>query len=98
MTAKYSTDSDDATRWESDTRHVLATWTSKPFVGHRHRHEIVEQRIVLEYHHGVGADLLHECRSEDSGKFADEWEVVQSIEIREYGARYDRRHAARWVQ
>jgi hypothetical protein len=28
VTAKYSTDDADATRWESDTRHVLATWSA----------------------------------------------------------------------
>jgi len=96
---KYSTGTDsDGRRWESDTRHVLRQWTSKPFQGHRHRHERVEQRIVVEYFHGIGADIIHEARSEDSPKFDDGWATVQRIEIREYGARYDRRPAARWLE
>ena len=98
MTAKYSTDQDDAARWDRDRRYVFAEWSTNPFVGVRHRHETVEHRLVLEYHHGVGVDMLHECRSEDTEKFSDEWEIVESIEVREYGARHDRRHAARGLQ
>lgn len=95
---KYSTGSDsDPTRWESDTRHVLAQWTDKPFVGHRHRHERVQQRVVVEYFEGIGADLHLEARSEDSPKFSDTWTTVESVEIREYGARHDRQPEARWL-
>jgi len=99
MTAKYSTD-DDAhrRRWESDERYVLARWSTKPFVGHRHRHETVEQRFVIEYTHGVGVDILHEARSEDTGKFADDWEVVESVEVRDYGASHTRHPHAGWLE
>jgi hypothetical protein len=100
LTTKYSAgqDNSDATRWRSDTRHVLAQWSTKPFVGHRHRHETVEQRLVVEYSHGVGVDILREARSEDTEKFADEWEVIESLEVREYGARYERHDAAGWLE
>lgn len=98
MTAKYSTDQNDATRWESDRRHVLARWSTNPFVGVRHRHETVEQRLVIEYTHGVGVDIRHEARSEDSEKFPDDWAVVETVEVREYGARHDRQHNARWLE
>ncbi|WP_181685840.1 hypothetical protein [Halorhabdus salina] len=100
MTPKYSADQDssDATRWDSDTRHVLLETSTKPFHGHRHRHETVEHRVVIEYHDGVGVDIIHEARSEDSEKFADEWAAVETIEVREYGARYHRRPEARWLE
>lgn len=86
---KYSTDQDaeDATEWRSDTRHVFAEWSTKPFVGHRHKYETVEHRLVVEYTHDVGADLLHEVRSTDSGKFPDDWQAVETLELRDYGAR-----------
>jgi len=98
MTAKYSTDQDDAQRWESDRRYVMAEWSTKPFVSHRHRHETVEHRLVVEYTHGVGADIRYEVRSEDSEKFPDDWSPAEEIEVRDYGARHDRHAEARWLQ
>lgn len=99
MTAKYSTDDGTTVRRvEHDDRFVLATWTSKPFVGIGHRHETVEHRVVVEYSHGLGGTVRYECRSEDSGKFPDEWGVVESVELREYAARLDRQPEARWVK
>lgn len=98
MTEKYNTGDSDGTQWQSDRRHVLSTWETKPFVGVGHRHETVEHRLVIEYTHGVGVDVRHEARSEDTGKIDDDWQLVESIEVREYGARHDRRPAARWCQ
>jgi hypothetical protein len=98
VTAKYSTNQDDAKRWESDRRYVLCEWSTTPFQGVRHRHETVEQRLVIEYSHGVGVDIRHEARSDDSEKFPDEWAAVETIEVREYGARHDRRPEARWLK
>lgn len=98
MSPKYSTDQDHGREWHTDQRHVLATWSTKPFVGHRHRHETVEQRIVIEYTHGVGVDIRHEARSDDTEKVPDEWASVETIEVREYGARHDRHAPARWLQ
>lgn len=99
MTAKYATGDDDGgqSRWDAQTRHVLATWSCKPFNGHRHRDERVECRVVVEYDPEVGVDVLLEARSDDTGHFADEWQVVESIEAREYGARRDWRAPARWL-
>ena len=98
MTAKYSADQDGATQWRSDRRYVLAEWSSKPFVGVRHRHETVKHRLVVEYTHEIGVDIRYECRSEDTGKIPDEWTLVESIEVREYGARHDRADERRWLQ
>lgn len=97
MSPKYSADQDGATQWRSDQRYVFATWRSNPFVGHRHRHETVEHRLVVEYTHEVGVDVLHEVRSDDTGKIADDWELAELVEFREYGARHDRRGVARWL-
>jgi len=85
------------THWGADTQHVFSTWTTKPFVGHRHRHETVEHRAVVQYHDGVGADFLHQVRSSDSAKFADEWQTVESVELRDHGARFDRWPEARYL-
>ncbi len=98
MTAKYSTGQNDAQQWESDNRYVMAEWSTKPFVGINHRYEVVEHRLVIEYTHGVGVDIRHEARSDDSEKFPDEWSAVETIEVREYGARHDRRPEARWLE
>lgn len=98
MTAKYSTDQDDVRRWERDRRYVFWEWSDKPFVGHRHRHETVEHRLVIEYTHEVGADILHEVRSADTAKLPDDWTVVESVEIREYGARHTRDDRMRWLE
>lgn len=98
MSSKYSTDQDSGTYWHSDRRHVMATWTTKPFVGHRHRHEVVEHRIVVEYTHDVGADVRHEVRSDDSAKFPDDWTAAESVEVRDYGARHDKHESKRWLQ
>jgi len=99
VTPKYSTGSDDsARRWESDNRLVMAEWSTKPFVGHRHRHETVEHRLVVEYTHEVGVDILHECRSEDTGKFPEDWFAVESVEVREYGARHERAPERRYLR
>lgn len=99
MTPKYSTNTDesDGTRWNSDRRYVLHEWTSKPFLGHRHRHEEVHHRIVIEYSHGVGVDICHEAKSDDSGKFPDEWAPIETIEVREYGAQHTRRPQTKWL-
>lgn len=87
---KYSADSARSTRYlETDTQTVLHGWMSKPFVGHRHRHERVEQRIVVEYHPDVGLDVRWEARSEDTGKIPEEWALVESFEIREGRCRHD---------
>jgi len=99
MTPKYSTDSDDdSTQWDSDTHHVLAEWTSQPFIGVGHRRETVEHRVAIEYTHEVGVDVRHEVRSEDTEKFAGEWEAVETVEVREYGARYNRSPSARYLR
>lgn len=95
---KYSVDQDGAERWESDCRYEMVRWSCMPFVGHRHSHETVECRIVVEYTHGVGADLCLEARSDDSGHFADEWERVETVEVRDYGARHDRQPNKRWLE
>lgn len=89
---KYSTDSGghETTEWDSDTRHVFSEWTTKPFHSHRHRYETVEHRLVIEVSPGVGADVLHEVRSEDSAKFPDDWKAIETVELREYGARYSK--------
>ena len=97
MTAKYSTDGSDPSWWDSDNRLVMAEWQTKPFVSHRHRHEVVDHRLVVEYTHEVGVDIRHEVRSEDSGKFPDTWTAAESIEVRDYGARHDRHDEARWL-
>lgn len=97
MTPKYSTGQDGGDRWESDVRHVVATWSSKPFVGASHRYETVEQRLVVEYTHGVGVEIRYEARSTDSAKLSDDWSPVETIEVRDYGARHDRRPEARWL-
>jgi len=97
VSPKYSADPSHASEWRSDQRHVFATWVSSPFVGHRHRHETVEHRLVVEYTHEVGVDVLHEVRSSDTGKIADEWELAELVEVREYGARHERREVARWL-
>lgn len=97
MSPKYSVDDNGSQRWESDERYVMATWTSKPFVGIKHRHETVEHRIVVEYSQGVGLDVIHEARSEDTGKLPEEWTAVERIEGREHHARRDKSEHARWV-
>ena len=99
MTAKYSADShSDGSRWTSDTEHILASWSVEPFSGHRHRHERVEIRVVVAFDHGVGGEVRLEARSEDTDHFADGWAAVETVEIREYAARHDRRPEARWLK
>jgi len=97
--SKYSTgENSSGEQWESDRRYVVLQWSTKPFVGHRHKYETVECRIVVEYSAGVGADLILEARSDDTGHFADDWEPVEAIEVREYGVRHDRRPNKRWLE
>ena len=97
---KYSTDSSNrtTTEWDHDRTHVLYEWSTKPFVGHRHRHETVEQRVVIEYHHGVGADVRWEARSDDTAKFPDSWCLVESVELRKHGARHTKHERARYLR
>ena len=97
---KYSTDSSNrtTTEWDRDRTYVLYEWSTKPFVGHRHRHETVEQRVVIEYHDGVGADVRWEARSEDTAKFPDLWGLVESVELREHGARHTKHERARHLR
>jgi hypothetical protein len=98
MSPKYSVDQDDASQWQSDTEYELRRWSSKPFVGHRHRHETVEQRILLEYTHGVGIDILYQARSDDTEKFPGDWRTVESIEVREYGARHEKHESVGYLR
>ena len=85
------------THWGDDVQHVLSTWTTKPFHGVRHRHETVQHRAVVQYHDGVGVDFLHQVRSSDSAKFADEWQTVESVEVRDHGSRFDRWPEAKYL-
>lgn len=99
MSAKYDPNEDrDSKLWRSDKRHVLAQWQSKPFVGHHHRSDTVEQRIVVEYNHGVGADFMHQARSDDTEKFPDDWATIQTIETRSSNAYYWRAPEMRWLE
>lgn len=100
MTAKYSTGPEDenARTWTRDKRFVLYSWSDKPFVGVRHRHETVEHQLVVAYTHEIGVDVRHEVRSEDTEKFPDEWTPVEYIEVRDYGARHVRKPEARWLK
>ena len=96
---KYSTgQNSSAEQWESDRRYVMWSCTCKPFDYHRHGHKSVEFRIVVEYSVGVGVDLILEARSDDTGEFADDWEPVETIEVRDYGVRHDRRPNKRWLE
>ena len=97
---KYSTDSSNrsTTEWDHDRTHVLYEWSSKPFHGVGHRYDVVEQRVVIEYHHGVGADVRWEARSEDTAKFPDSWGLVEAVELREHGARHTKHERARYLR
>ena len=97
---KYSTDSSDrtTTEWDHDRQHVLYQWSTKPFLDHRHKYETVEQRVVVEYYDGVGADIRWEARSEDTAKFPDSWGLVESVELREHGARHTKHERARYLR
>jgi len=97
VSAKYSTDDNSQGQyWHSDREHIMAQWTDKPFHGVSHRYESVEHRILVEYVHGVGVDITHQVRSEDSDRVPEEWSPVKRIEVREHGARYDKYPRARW--
>jgi len=88
--AKYSADSTRTTEYlKTNTWNVVNQWTSKPFQGHRHRHETIEQRVVVEYHPDVGLDVRWEARSEDTGKIPDEWALVESFELRDGRCRHE---------
>jgi len=97
---KYSTGDRGETRqqWTDDKRRVLFSWTCKPFVGHRHRHESVECRLAVEFTPGVGMDVLLEARSDDTGKVPDDWTVMVAVESRGSNATYTRKPEARWVE
>jgi|AntDeeMetagen681_2_1112603.scaffolds.fasta_scaffold22416_2 hypothetical protein len=99
---KYSTgpQSTDETRqqWSTDERRVLFSWTCKPFVGVKHRHDTVECRLAVEFTPGVGLDVLLEARSDDTGKVPDDWAVMVSVEGRDGRATYRRKPEARWVE
>jgi hypothetical protein len=97
---KYSTESSlrTTTTWDHDRTHVLYQWSTKPFHGHRHRHEKVEQRVVIEYHDGVGADVRWEARSDDTGKFPDSWGLVEMLELRENRATHTKHARARYLR
>ena len=100
MSSKYSTGNDAETRkqWNADERLILFEWTCKPFVSVSKRHREVECRLVVEYNHGVGLDVLLQARSEDTPKIADDYETVVSVEGRDGYATYSRQENARWVQ
>jgi len=98
--AKYSTESNDrtTTSWDHDRTHVLYEWSSKPFVGHRHKYETVKQRVVIEYHDNVGADVRWEAKSDDTGKFPDNWGLVEEVELRGHTARHTKHARARYLR
>lgn len=97
MSPKYSTSGSDADHWTDDQRLVLFQCTRKPFNNHRDRHVTVELRLAVEFTRGVGGDVVLEARSADTEKFDDDWEVVESVEIRDGFARHDRQQNARWL-
>ena len=95
---KYNTDLETSTVYlDGDVREVVARWSTKPFQGHRHRHNVVEQRLVVEYHANVGFDVRWEVRSDDTRKVPDEWGLVESYEFRDGRCRRDRHNRRRWL-
>lgn len=100
MAPKYSTGDEVETRkqWDGDERLVIFEWTCKPFVSTSKMHREVECRLVVEYTHNVGLDVMLQARSDDTPKMADEYETVVSVEGREGYANYRRQANARWVQ
>jgi hypothetical protein len=97
---KYSTDTSHqtTTTWDHDRTHVLFQWSSKPFHSHRHKYETVEQRVIVEYHDGIGADVRWEARSDDSEKFPDSWGLVEMVELRGHTARHTKHERAGYLR
>lgn len=60
----------------------IATWTDRPYTGHRKRHIAVEHRILVNWYPGVGCDIRHEIRCEERGH--DEWTPAETWEFRDY--------------
>ena len=95
---KYDADSaTESDYWHDDVEHVLAEFSEKPFVGVRHRHEVVEQRFVVVFTDGVGVDIRWEARSEDTEKFPEEWGLVEEISYRDGRCRHDWHGRRRWL-
>ena len=46
----------------------------------------------------AGLDVLWQCRSDDTGKFSDDWETIERFEAREYQCRHERSAKARYVR
>lgn len=62
---------------------LVATWTDKPYTGVKKRHRTVEHRVKAVWYPGVGADIIHEVRSEDAG--VDDWQLAEKWEFRDQG-------------
>lgn len=68
----------------SDER-LVAEWTEKPFVSHRRRGVVVENRIRLVVYDVVGVDVVREVRSDRYDGLPDEWTIAEVYEIRGSG-------------
>jgi len=64
---------------------TMAQWDESPFTSHDRRGDVIQHRVVVEHHGGVGADVRHEVRSTDSDKCPDEWTEVDALELRDHG-------------
>jgi hypothetical protein len=73
----------------SESTFTIGEWTERPYTSHDKRHIEVHHRVRVLVYQDV-ADVLHERRTHDGETHDPDWQVVETVEIRDHGARKQR--------
>jgi hypothetical protein len=69
---------------------TIGSWVEHPYTSHDKRHIKVEHRVRVLVYDGGFADVNHERRENDGSHTVPEWRTVESVEIRDHGARHEK--------
>jgi len=74
----------------SEHEFTIGRWSEHPYTSHDKRHIEIHHRVRVVVYGNNFADVIHERRKHDGETAAPDWKTVETVEIRDYGARKQR--------
>jgi hypothetical protein len=71
----------------SEHEFTIGRWSDHPYTSYDKRHIEVEHRVRVVVYGSNFVDVIHERRQYDETTPAPGWKTVETVEIRDYGAR-----------
>lgn len=73
------------------TKHefTIGRWSEYPYTSHDKRHIEIEHRVRVLVYGNNFVDVTHERRRQDRDTHDPDWTTVETVEVRDYGARHE---------